>query len=165
MPNTAFRRCKKTGAYSAQKCITEDQIISMANTLVRRRFKRGRIISSPSDTKAYLASQLSSLEHEVFGVIFLSTRHSILAFEQMFRGTIDGTSVYPREVAKQALAHNAAAVIFVHNHPSGNPAPSEADKRITQQLVNALKLFEINVLDHIIVAGGKTLSFAEHGLL
>src|SRR5690606_6830700 len=104
-------------------------------------------------------------EREVFAIIFLDTRNKVIAFDRLFYGTIDGASVYPREVAKAALQHNAAAVILAHNHPSGNPQPSEADRRLTRRLVDALGLLDIRVLDHFVVGEGKPLSFAEQGLL
>jgi DNA repair protein RadC len=104
-------------------------------------------------------------EHEVFGAIFLDSQHAILSFDLLFRGTIDSATIYPREVVKQALSYNAAAVIFVHNHPSGSAEPSEADKRITERLVNALTVLDIRVLDHFVVGGAEVVSFAERGLL
>lgn len=125
----------------------------------------GIAIRSPADTEAYLVSQLAHLQHEVFAVIFLDNRHRVMEFKEIFRGTIDGTSVYPREVVKEALAVNAAAVILAHNHPSGVAEPSEADERITRRLKSALELVDIRILDHIIVGGGKTTSLAARGLI
>jgi DNA repair protein RadC len=109
--------------------------------------------------------KLSHLEHEVFSAIFLDNRHRILTYEEMFRGTIDGASVHPREVVKRAIQLNAAAVIFAHNHPSGIAEPSKADEAITKRLANALKLIDVRVLDHLIIAGADVVSFAERGLL
>ncbi|MCL4169188.1 UNVERIFIED_CONTAM: hypothetical protein GTU68_063365, partial [Idotea baltica] len=121
--------------------------------------------NNPSQVKVFCQLQLAALEHEVFGVLFLDSQHRLLVFSEMFRGTIDGAAVYPREVAKACLQVNAAAVVFTHNHPSGNPEPSQADTRITKRLVAALQLFDIRVLDHIVVGGGRSVSFAEEGLL
>jgi len=121
--------------------------------------------TSPGEVKTYCRLQLGALEHEVFAVLFLNNRHELIKFEQMFRGTIDQSAVYPREVAKEALSCNCAAVIFSHNHPSGIAEPSEADKAITRRLVTALDLLDIRVLDHIVVGIASTVSFAERGLL
>ncbi len=123
------------------------------------------VLSSPNDTKDFLIAQLRAYPHEVFACLFLDNRHQIISFDEMFKGTIDGASVYPREVVKQALARNAAAVIFAHNHPSGIAEPSLADKNITQRLQEALKLVDIRVLDHFIIGDNTAVSFAELGLL
>ena len=123
------------------------------------------VLSSPNDTKNFLLAQLRAYQHEVFACLFLDNRHQIISFDEMFKGTIDGASVYPREVVKQALARNAAAVIFAHNHPSGVAEPSLADKNITQRLQEALKLVDIRVLDHFIIGDNTAVSFAELGLL
>ena len=123
------------------------------------------VLSSPNDTKNFLLAQLRAYPHEVFACLFLDNRHQIISFDEMFSGTIDGASVYPREVVKQALARNAAAVIFAHNHPSGIAEPSLADKNITRRLQEALKLVDIRVLDHFIIGDNTAISFAELGLL
>lgn len=115
--------------------------------------------------KQYLSAKLAGLEHEVFAVLFLDTQHRLIAYSEMFRGTIDSASVYPREVLKEVLKLNAAAVILAHNHPSGNPEPSQADKALTQRLKDALAMVDVRTLDHVIVAGGDTASFAELGLI
>lgn len=143
---------------------TGDEIIEAAVSELNRRFSRGTAITSPDATRDYLQLRLSRLEHEVFGVMWLDNRHRVITFEEMFRGTIDGASVHPREVVKSALLHNAAACIFAHNHPSGVAEPSQADQRLTQRLKDALTLVDVRVLDHIIV-GEKSYSFAEHGLV
>ena len=109
--------------------------------------------------------RIADRDREVFLVYFLNTQHALIAAEEMFWGTIDGAAVYPREVAKTALQHNAAAVIFAHNHPSGIVEPSSADRHITNRLVESLRLLDIRVLDHIIVSHKDTMSFAERGLL
>ena len=125
----------------------------------------GSTIRSPADTEDFLKARLSDLEHESFCVIYLDNRHRVIQFEELFRGTIDGTSVYPREVVKSSLQYNAAAVILSHNHPSGVAEPSQADERITKRLKSALELVDIRVLDHIIVGSGKATSLASRGLL
>ena len=125
----------------------------------------GEAIRSPADTEAFLKSRLGHLGHEVFCCLFLDNRHRVLRFEEMFRGTIDGTSVYPREVVKEALSINAAAVILAHNHPSGVAEPSQADERITRRLKAALELVDIRLLDHLVVGAGKATSMASRGLM
>jgi len=123
------------------------------------------LATSPELVKQFCQLHLGYLEHEVFGVLFLDNRHQLIKYSALFRGTINGAAVYPREISKEALFANAAAVILTHNHPSGICEPSEADKRITVRLVEALGLFDIRVLDHIIASNQSTMSFAEHGLL
>jgi DNA repair protein RadC len=141
-----------------------DEIIEAALEEMQRRFRRGTAISSPEETKAFLQLRLGHQGHEVFAVLWLDNRHRVLAFEELFRGTIDGASVHPREVVKSALRHNAAAAILAHNHPSGVAEPSQADQRITQRVKEALALVEVRTLDHVIV-GESTCSFAERGLM
>jgi DNA repair protein RadC len=137
--------------------------------IARRYFEEslppGKAIRSPADTEAFLLSRLRHLGHELFCCLFLDNRHRVLRFEPMFRGTIDGTSVYPREVVKEALAVNAAAVILAHNHPSGVAEPSQADERITRRLKSALELVDIRLLDHLIVGAGQATSLASRGML
>jgi DNA repair protein RadC len=142
-----------------------EEILDCARCALAKRVRRGTGFTSPRVTADYLRVRLSTLDHEVFCVIYLTKRHQFIACEDLFRGTIDGASVYPREVLKEALKHNAAAVILAHNHPSGVAEPSQADLDITRQLKKVLDLVEIKVLDHIIIAGGDTVSFAERGLL
>ncbi|MDH4133753.1 MAG: DNA repair protein RadC [Gammaproteobacteria bacterium] len=126
---------------------------------------RGEALVSSNDTREYLKARLRDLDREVFAALFLDNRHRVLAFEELFAGTLTGTAVYPREVVKRALRHNAAAVIFAHNHPSGVAEPSRADEILTQKLREALSLVEIRVLDHIVVGDGEMASFSERGLL
>lgn len=137
--------------------------------MARRHFleilQRGDALTSPEMTRAYLCTKLGGYAHEVFACLFLDNRHRIIELEEMFHGTIDGASVYPREVARRALQHNAAAVIFAHNHPSGVAEPSQADRQITSKLQQALGLLDIRVLDHFIIGDGMPYSFAEHGLI
>ena len=125
----------------------------------------GEAIRSPADTEAFLQSHMRHLDHELFCCLFLDNRHRVLGFDELFRGTIDGTSVYPREVVKEALAVNAAAVILAHNHPSGVAEPSQADERITKRLKSALELVDIRLLDHLIIGDGRATSLASRGLI
>lgn len=137
--------------------------------LARRYFEAslpmGEAIRSPADTEAFLLARMRHLDHELFCCLYLDNRHRVLRFDEMFRGTIDGTSVYPREVVKEALAINAAAVILAHNHPSGVAEPSQADERITRRIKSALELVDIRLLDHLIVGDGGTTSLASRGLI
>ena len=144
---------------------TTDQILEAARQAIEHKMQRGASFSSPVAVKEYLRAKLAGFEHEVFAVLFLDTHHCLIEYAEMFRGTIDSASVYPREVVKQALRLNAAAVIISHNHPSGNPEPSRADEVLTQRLKETLALVDVRTLDHIIVAGGSTISFAERGLI
>ena len=140
-------------------------VMEMAKRNFVEILQRGDALSSPLATRAYLTSQLRGYSYEVFACLFLDNQNRVILLEELFRGTIDGASVYPREVAKRALFHNAAAVIFAHNHPSGVNEPSQADKQITEKLRQVLVLFDIRVLDHFIIGDGQPYSFAEHGLL
>ncbi|PSQ91481.1 MAG: hypothetical protein BRD57_04290, partial [Proteobacteria bacterium SW_6_67_9] len=121
-------------------------------------------LTSSETTRAYLRARLGERDHEIFACLFLDNRHRVIAFDELFRGTIDGASVYPREVVKAALRHNAAAVILAHNHPSGVAEPSTADARLTERLRDALGLVDIRLLDHIVVGEGEPVSLAERGL-
>ena len=125
----------------------------------------GEVIRSPTDTETFLQAKLRHLDHELFCCLYLDNRHRVLRFDEMFRGTIDGTSVYPREVVKEALKINAAAVILAHNHPSGVAEPSQADERITRRLKAALELVDIRLLDHLIIGDGRATSLAARGLI
>jgi DNA repair protein RadC len=127
------------------------EVLDAARLALAKRVRRGTGFTSPRVTADYLRVRLRALDHEVFCVIYLTKRHQFIACEDLFRGTIDGASVYPREVLKQALKHNAAAVILAHNHPSGVAEPSQADLEITKQLEKALELIDIGVLDHLIL--------------
>lgn len=143
---------------------TTEQILEAARQAIERK-QRGTSFTSPTAVKEYLRAKLAGFEHEVFAVLFIDTQHRLIEYAEMFRGTIDGASVYPRELVKEALRLNAAVVIVSHNHPSGNPEPSGADRALTQRLKEALGLVDVRVLDHIIVAGTDTTSFAERGLI
>ncbi|NOR70858.1 MAG: DNA repair protein RadC [Methylomarinum sp.] len=143
---------------------TEDEILETALSIINSRFTKGTAITDPKQTHEFLKLELAHEEHELFAVLWLDTRHRIIDFETLFRGTIDAASVYPREVVKSALEHNAAACILCHNHPSGVAKPSQADKQITEKVKAALNLVDVRTLDHVLVAE-ETYSFAEHGIL
>ena len=145
--------------------MTQDQIVQRALRILAGRMKSGPALSTPSAVRDYLTLSLSERAHEVFVVIFLDAQNRVLATEELFRGTLTQTSVYPREIVKAALSHNAAAVLLAHNHPSGVAEPSRADELLTQTLKRALALVDVTVLDHFVVAAGSALSFAERGLL
>ncbi|WP_197339775.1 JAB domain-containing protein [Ralstonia solanacearum] len=144
---------------------TPDQILEAARLVVDQKMPCGVEFSSPAAVKEYLRAKLAGFEHEVFAVLLLDAQHRLIAYVEMFRGTIDCAAVYPREMVKEVLRHNAAAVLLAHNHPSGSPEPSVCDKALTQRLKDALALVGVRVLDHIIVAGTRTMSFVELGLL
>lgn len=142
-----------------------DEIISGARSRLRQKFRKGKMIRQPADTEDFLRAELSNEKNEVFCVLHLCNRHSILQFDRLFNGTIDGTSVYPRVVVQRALELNAAAVILAHCHPSGVAEPSTADERITTRLKAALELVDIRLLDHMIAGGDTITSMASRGLL
>ncbi len=140
-------------------------IVAGALRILEARAHHGAALTAPSAVRDYLRLSLSDREHEVFVCIWLDARHRALVLEELFRGTLSQTSVYPREIVKAALARNAAAVIFAHNHPSGAAQPSQADELLTRSLKESLALVDVKVLDHFIVAGEQIVSFAERGLL
>jgi len=146
----------------------QELVIKEALDIIASRLKSGdkdKSFTSSKDTKNYLSLKMATLENEHFKVLFMNTQHELLADETLFTGTIDGAAVYPREILKAALKHNAAAVILAHNHPSGHAEPSQADRRITKMIVEALALIDVKVLDHIIVGKNETVSFSERGIL
>ncbi|MDX9768348.1 MAG: DNA repair protein RadC [Ectothiorhodospiraceae bacterium] len=157
------RFCEAKGLGTA-KYAQLQAVLEMGRRHLDETLKRGDALTSPDDTRRYLAARLRDHPHEVFAILFLDNRHRVIAFEELFQGTIDGASVHPREVVRRVLAHNAAAVILAHNHPSGVAEPSAADARITQRLKDALALIDVRVLDHLIV-GDESVSLAERGLL
>lgn len=158
------RFCRSRGLGSS-KYAQLQAALEMGRRHLRESLRRGNALSRPADTRNYLSARLRDYPHEVFACLFLDNRHRIIACEELFRGTISGASVHPREVVKRCLAHNAAAAIFAHNHPSGIAEPSEADRQITERLKVALDLVEVRVLDHVIVGDGETVSLAERGLV
>jgi DNA repair protein RadC len=158
-------KTESAATYAATTNVAEDAIIAQAMSILESRLRtKTTAFTSPDQSKQFVRCKLQQLEHEVFSVLFLDNQNYLIEYTEMFRGTIDSASVYPREVAKVALELNAAAVIFAHNHPSGISVPSSADRNITNKLKSALELFDIRVLDHIII-GDTTYSFAESGLI
>ena len=157
------RFCQANGLGQA-KFVQLQAVLEMSRRYLRERIQRGDALADPDAVRFYLTSRLRDRHSEVFACIFLDNRHRVIQYEELFYGTIDGASVHPREVVKQALKHNAAAVIFAHNHPSGVAEPSQADERITQRLKDALAVMDVRVLDHFII-GDQVVSFAERGLL
>ena len=143
----------------------DDLVLKTALDLARNRFTRGCVLSNPRATREFLRLQIGSREHESFCCIFLDNHHRVLAYEEMFRGTIDGASVHPREVVKRTLALNAAAIVFAHNHPSGSASFSHADELITRRLQEAMSLIDVRVLDHLLVTNEVVESMAERGML
>ncbi|MBL1321304.1 MAG: DNA repair protein RadC [Methylophaga sp.] len=160
-----FKIHEASGRYMARRSLTDLQIIKAAKAILANKLNRVDVFEDACVAKDYLITHFSNREHEVFSCLFLDNQHRLIAFEELFRGTIDGANVYPREVVKRALQLNAAAVIFAHNHPSGFTEPSQADKSITSRLQHALGVVDIGVLDHIIVGGGSAYSFSKHGLI
>ena len=146
------------------KFVQLQAVLEMGRRHLFEQLQRGEALGGPDDTRRYLSARLRDYSFEVFACLFLDNQHRVLAFEELFRGTIDGASVHPREVVRRALELHAAALIFAHNHPSGIAEPSQADRRITERLKDALSLVDIRVLDHFVV-GAEVVSFAERGLL
>lgn len=142
--------------------LDEVSILSQAESILRKRLERLGEISDPSAAGNFLSMRIGALDHEEFHVLFLDARHRIIAIEVAFRGTVDGAEVHPREVVRTALRHNAAAVILAHNHPSGDPTPSVADRAVTVRLKQVLALVDVRVIDHIVV-GASCVSLAARG--
>lgn len=160
--NAAF--CAGAGL-GAAKYVQLQAVLEMSRRALQEKLASGVALNSPQTVRDYLRLRLQSLEHEVFVGVFLDAQNRLLAIEELFRGTLTQTSVYPREIVKRALSHNAASLIFAHNHPSGIAEPSRADEMLTQTLKQALALVDVKVLDHFVVGSGAALSFAERGLL
>jgi len=161
-----FERFRQSPGLGMAKYAQLQAVLEMARRHLRQTLERQSALTSPDLTRQFLAAKMRAYPHEVFACLLLDNQHRVIEFRELFRGTIDGASVYPREVVKTALAYNAAAVIFAHNHPSGIAEPSEADRLITHRLKQALNLVDIRVLDHFIVGDGdRAYSFAENGLL
>lgn len=156
--------CSAPGIGSA-KYAQLQACIELTERFLLHDLDRGETLLDPAKTRRFLKSRLRGYQQEVFACLFLDNQHRVIKFEELFKGTIDGASVYPREVVKKALALNAAAVILAHNHPSGLAEPSQADLRITEKLKAALLLVDIRVLDHMIIGDGEVMSFAEAGIL
>jgi DNA repair protein RadC len=156
---------RATAGLGGAKCAQLAAVMEMARRALRDTLNRGSALSSPRAVRDYLRLRLQDRPHEIFVGVFLDAQNRVLAVEELFRGTLTQTSVYPREVVKRALHHNAAALIFAHNHPSGVAEPSRSDEALTQALKQALALVDVKVLDHFVVGGGAAMSFAERGLL
>jgi DNA repair protein RadC len=147
------------------KYVQLQAVLELSQRYLRSEISERDVLTSPEATRTYLKSRLRVYPHEVFACLFLDNRHRVIEYRELFRGTIDGASVHPREVVREAMRWNAAAVIFAHNHPSGVAEPSQADIRITERLREALALVDVRVLDHIVIGEGGGTSFAERGLL
>lgn len=154
--------CQHKGIGQA-KYVQLQAVLEMTQRYLAETLNRGDALTSPTHTKLYLSSVLRDRQREAFYILFLDNQNRVIKDEVMFEGTIDAASVYPREVVKRALFHNAAALILAHNHPSGVAEPSQADRRITRRLTDALALVDIRVLDHFVVGDGEVVSFAERG--
>jgi DNA repair protein RadC len=140
-------------------------VLELAKRHLGEALQRGDALKNPEITKSYLSARLRDYDYEVFACLFLDARHRLISYEELFRGTIDGASVHPREVVRRALEHNAAAVVLAHNHPSGVAEPSDADRRITQRLKDALALVDVRIVDHLVIGDRAPVSFAERGWL
>lgn len=156
--------CEMRGMGQA-KYVQLQAVLEMSRRALKEEIQCGDALNSPRAVRDYLQLLLGGRQQEVFMALFLDTQHRVVAAEELFHGTLGQTSVYPREVVKRALANNAAAVIFAHNHPSGVTEPSQADCLLTDALKQALSLVDVRVLDHFIVGSGRTMSFAERGLI
>jgi DNA repair protein RadC len=156
--------CQGKGLGSA-KYVQLQATLELSRRHLLATLQKGDALSSPADTRRYLSAQLRARHQEVFACLFLDNRHRVLAFEELFYGTVDGASVHPREVVRRCLGHNAAAVILAHNHPSGVAEPSRADEQITLRLKEALALIDVRVLDHLIIGDGEISSLAERGMI
>ena len=140
-------------------------VLELAKRHLGEALRHGDTLGNPELTRSYLVARLRDYAYEVFACLFLDTRHRLISYEELFRGTIDGASVHPREVVRRALELNAASLILAHNHPSGIAEPSDADRRITQRLREALGLVDIRILDHLVIGDRDAVSFAERGWL
>jgi len=156
--------CQAKGLGDAKYVLLKASV-EMSRRYLRECLERGNALTSPDDTRNFLMSELSGRDYEVFACLFLDNKHRVIQFEELFYGTIDSASVYPREVVKRALKHNAAALILTHNHPSGIAEPSEADIAITKRLIEALKLIDVRILDHFVIGDGTSVSLTEQGLM
>ncbi len=158
------RFCRTRGLGDA-KFAQLQAALELARRHLGEALTRGDALHNPEDTHRYLRARLREYPYEVFACLFLDTRHRVIVYEELFRGTVDGASVHPREVVRRALQHNAAALILAHNHPSGVAEPSQADRRITRRLSEALALVDIRVLDHVVIGDQESVSFAQRGWL
>ena len=160
-----LRAGEESGTYVMESPVTEADILQMAQQLAMSRLSKGRALTEPKQVFSHLQTLLQYHEYEVFALLLLDSKHRVITFREIFRGTLDAASVYPREVVKIALEHNAAAVILVHNHPSGDPEPSQSDRTLTTTLKNALNMVGTRILDHVVVGREGSVSLAEMGYL
>jgi len=160
-----LRAGEESGTYVMESPVTEADILQMAQQLAMSRLSKGRALTEPKQVFSHLQTLLQYHEYEVFALLLLDSKHRVIAFREIFRGTLDAASVYPREVVKIALEHNAAAAILVHNHPSGDPEPSESDRILTTILKNALNMVGTRILDRVVVGREGSVSLAEMGYL
>ena len=160
-----LRAGEATGTYVMESPVTEADILRMAQQFASKRLAKGRLLADPQHVFSHLQTLLQYHEHEVFALLLLDNKHRVIGFRELFRGTLDSASVYPREVVKIVLEHNAAAVILVHNHPAGDPEPSNADRQLTTTLKDALNMVGTRTLDHIVVGSEGCVSLAERGYL
>lgn len=144
---------------------SEDAIIARACTILDKRLRRGPLFERPGDVKNYLKLQLQGHQNEHFAALYMDTKHRMMAYEVLFTGTVDGAEVHPRVIAQRALHHNAAAVVIAHNHPSGDPEPSQADRAVTARIKQTLSLVDVRLLDHFIIGQGDPVSMASRGML
>ncbi len=162
---TAAPAARRQAGFGRTRYATLQAALELSRRYLAERMHNVDALTSPHAARAYLNARLKNRPYEVFGCLYLDTKHRPIRFEELFRGTIDGASVYPREVVRTVLANNAAAVILVHNHPSGVAEPSSADQSLTRRLKAALALVDVRLIDHIIVGDGAAVSFSERGLL
>jgi len=165
MKRCPTRRAKTHTVCAIEPTMTEDEVIAAALRILERRLRAGDCLGSPQAVREYLRLRLGAREHEVFMAVWLDAQHRVIEVEELFAGTLTQTSVYPREVVKAALRHNAGAVLFCHNHPSGVAEPSQADQLLTETLKRALDFVDVKVLDHFIVTCGTAMAFSERGLI
>lgn len=161
---TAQQLCQKKGLGKAKYALFK-AAIELGKRFTEEKIHIGQTLASSQQTKRFLTGRLKHYSYEVFACLFLDIHNRVLAFEELFRGTLHEASIYPREVLKRALAHNAGKIILAHNHPSGNPEPSQSDRDITRLLQQTLGLVDIQIIDHVVIGNEDTVSFAEHGLL
>ena len=157
--------CCRAAGLGEAKYVQLKAALELGRRYLEERMQRGDALASPDDTRRYLHARLRAHPFEVFACLFLDNRHRVISCEEMFRGTIDGTSVHPRTIVQRALSLNAAALIAAHNHPSGVAEPSQADRSLTRRLQEALGLVDVRLLDHLVIGDGETVSFAERGWL
>lgn len=159
-------KCQAAAAYAAAPVtLTDSEVLQRAAAILAKTLERGPALTDPAAAGSFLSCNLREHKREIFAVMFLDTSHRMIEYRELFAGGLDGCEVHPREVARVALECNAAAVILAHNHPSGNPEPSAADRAVTARLKTALALFDVRLLDHFIVGEGPALSMAARGLV